>query len=187
MDLSLFALDALVVLAIYVIVNLVVKPVAEIWLKPEMPAHDPAIRALAVGLGVAGVFLDHGLPPTSSGSAWIGLVVSGILSGLSSVGLYHAAAPALRAGATPLLPLQGWTTSAAARIVDPQSPTPPPAPRPSPVPTPPSAPSGTVTANVTGATFGLGASDWATRTGATGGVAPVVPPSPTPPPDPPRG
>jgi len=95
-DLSQFAIDALVVVAVYVIINLVIKPLLEVWLKPDAPAHDPAIRGLAVALGILGVFLDHGLPPSSSGAAWIGLVVSGILSGLSSVGLYHAATPAAR-------------------------------------------------------------------------------------------
>ena len=124
MDPSQFAVDALVVVAVYVVVNLVAKPIAEVWLKPDAPAHDPAIRALAVALGVAGVCLDHGLPPTSSGSAWIGLVVSGILSGLSSVGLYHAATPAVRA----VPQLVGVTTSLAP-LLPPQPPAPPDPPR----------------------------------------------------------
>ena len=92
MDLSQFAVDSLVVVAVFVCVNLVVKPLIEVWIGQTNVAHDPVIRGLAVLLGVVGVFVDHGFPgPGSGGSAWIGLVLSGILSGLSAIGLFHVA------------------------------------------------------------------------------------------------
>src|SRR6185437_11457342 len=92
MDVSQFAVDSPVVVAVFVIINLVFKPIIEVWIGQDNVAHDPLIRGLAVLLGVIGVFVDHGFPSVASGGAWIGLILSGILSGLSSIGLFHVSA-----------------------------------------------------------------------------------------------
>lgn len=89
MDLSQFAVDSLVVAAVFILMNLVGKPLIEAFLKPDSPAHDVTVQAVAVLLGVAGIFLDHGFPATSDGHSWLLLVVSGILSGASAIGVYH--------------------------------------------------------------------------------------------------
>ena len=89
MDLSQFAVDSLVVAAVFILMNLLGKPLIEAFLKPDAPAHDVAVQAVAVLLGVVGIFLDHGFPATSDGHSWLLLVVSGILSGASAIGVYH--------------------------------------------------------------------------------------------------
>lgn len=89
MDPSQFALDSLVVVAVFVIVSLVVKPILEVWVKPDATSHDPLVRGLAVLLGVVGILLDHGFPPSTDGHAWILLIIGGILSGLSAIGAFH--------------------------------------------------------------------------------------------------
>ena len=89
MDLSQFAVDSLVVVAVFILMNLIGKPLVEVWLKPDNANHDVVVRATAVVLGVIGIYLDHGFPLTTDGHAWLLLTVSGILSGASAIGVYH--------------------------------------------------------------------------------------------------
>jgi uncharacterized membrane protein len=89
MDLSQFAVDSLVVVAVFIIMNLIGKPLIELFLKPDAPSHDVVVRGVAVLLGVIGIYLDHGFPLTTDGHAWLLLTVGGILSGASAIGVYH--------------------------------------------------------------------------------------------------
>ena len=93
MDLSQFAVDGLVVVLVYALVAVVMKPLIEVWLTTTTPAHDPVIKGIAVLLAVCFVFVDHGLPSPSDGHAWILLIVSGIFTGLGALGIHQLPKP----------------------------------------------------------------------------------------------
>lgn len=145
MDLSQFAVDSLVVAAVFILMNLVGKPLIEAFLKPDAPAHDVTVQAVAVLLGVVGIFLDHGFPATSDGHSWLLLVVSGILSGASAIGVYHVtktstgtagstiAAPSATDLATALSAALGPLVNRPISVTVQQPPVP--TPKPTPIPT----------------------------------------------------
>jgi len=148
-DLSQFAVDSLVVAAVFILMNLLGKPLIEAFLKPDAAGHDVTVQAVAVLLGVVGVFLDHGFPATADGHSWLLLVVSGILSGASAIGVYHVTktgttgnsapatptaadlATAFAAALTPVLARLAPSTPEPERIVPPAA-TPPQSPPPGP-------------------------------------------------------
>jgi hypothetical protein len=106
MDLSQFAVDGLVVVAVFIIMNLIGKPLVEVFLKPDAPSHDVVVRGIAVLLGVIGIYLDHGFPATADGHALLLLTVGGILSGASAIGVYHVT----QSGSASPTPLAGTFT-----------------------------------------------------------------------------
>jgi hypothetical protein len=124
MDLSQFALDGLVVVAVFIIISLVVKPILEIWMPPTATAHDPVIRGLAVLIGVVGILLDHGFPASTDGHSWILLIIGGILSGLSAIGAFHTiTGSATPANAVTVIPPTPLPETAVARALQPSAPT----------------------------------------------------------------
>jgi len=86
-----FVVDGTVAALVAIIIQVLLKPLLEIWLKPDAPNHDTAVRAMALLLGVLLLALDTliGGPWPVTGNAWLLLVGSGALSGVSAVGAYH--------------------------------------------------------------------------------------------------
>lgn len=87
-----FPVIGIVAILTGLILQFLAKPLLELWVKPEAPNHDTVIRAVALLLGVLLTFLDiligHPLPP--DGNGWLLLIGSGAVSGLASIGSYHA-------------------------------------------------------------------------------------------------
>ena len=129
MDLSQFAVDSLVVAAVFILMNLLGKPLIEAFLKPDAAGHDVTVQAVAVLLGVVGVFLDHGFPATADGHSWLLLVVSGILSGASAIGVYHVTKTGTTGNSAPATPTAADLATAFAAALTPVlarlAPTPP--------------------------------------------------------------
>ena len=86
-----FVVDGTVAALVAVLVQTLLKPLLELWLKPDAPNHDTVVRALALLLGVALLAVDTliGGPWPATGNAWLLLIGSGALSGASAVGIYH--------------------------------------------------------------------------------------------------
>lgn len=86
-----FVVDGTVAALVTIIIQVLLKPLLEIWLKPDAPNHDTAVRAMALVLGVLLLALDTliGGPWPATGNAWLLLIGSGALSGVSAVGAYH--------------------------------------------------------------------------------------------------
>lgn len=89
---STFVVDPIVAALVALIVQFCLKPLIELWLAPDAPHHDDAVRAAAVLLGVALTLVSAlvGAPAPVTGQAWLLLIGGGIGSGLSGIGLYHA-------------------------------------------------------------------------------------------------
>jgi hypothetical protein len=87
-----FPVIGIVAILTGLLLQFLLKPLLELWIKPEAPNHDTVVRAVALLLGVLLTFLDilvgHPLPP--DGNAWLLLIGSGAMSGLASIGGYHA-------------------------------------------------------------------------------------------------
>ena len=91
------------------ILQFFLKPLIELWLKPVAPNHDTVIRAVALLIGVLLTFLDVlvGHPWPVDGNAWLLLIGSGAVSGLASIGGYHA----FTGSASPPPPIETLPTS----------------------------------------------------------------------------
>jgi len=87
-----FVVDGTVAALVAIIVQFLLKPLIEIWLSPAAPRHDTTIRAAALLLGVLLLAVETliGGPWPATGQAWLLLIGGGALSGLASIGGYHA-------------------------------------------------------------------------------------------------
>jgi hypothetical protein len=87
-----FVVDGTVAALVAIIVQMLAKPLIEVWLKPTAPNHDTVIRAVALLLGVVllAVTTLIGGPWPATGNAWLLLFGSGAMSGLAAIGGYHA-------------------------------------------------------------------------------------------------
>ena len=86
-----FVVNGTVAALVALLVQVLLKPLIELWLKPEAANHDTVIRATALLLGVALMAVDTliGGPWPVTGDAWLLLVGSGAISGAAAVGGYH--------------------------------------------------------------------------------------------------
>lgn len=103
---TLFAVDTFVV-AVALLLTQGFKSLLELVIKPTDSRHDIIVRVFAALVGVAGIFVDRGMPSAADGHAWIVLVVAGALSGLSATGVYH-----FMTGSASPAPLTGTFTTA---------------------------------------------------------------------------
>lgn len=87
-----FVVDGTVAALVAIIVQFLLKPLIEIWLSPDAPRHDTTVRAAALLLGVLLLAVETliGGPWPATGQAWLLLIGGGALSGLASIGGYHA-------------------------------------------------------------------------------------------------
>ena len=118
-----FPVIGIVAILTGLILQFLAKPLLELWIKPEAPNHDTVIRAVALLLGVLLTFLDvligHPLPP--DGNGWLLLIGSGAVSGLASIGGYHALTQsATPANAVTVIPATPLPETASANTVPPQ-------------------------------------------------------------------
>ena len=94
-----FPVIGIVAILTGLIVQFLAKPLIEVWVKPEDTNHNTIIQATALLLGVVltcvDVLIGHPLP--SDGNGYLLLIGSGVMSGLGSIGGYHA----LTGSATP--------------------------------------------------------------------------------------
>jgi hypothetical protein len=80
------------VLAIAVLVSLI-KPFLERRVSTTNPLHDPAIRLLAVSLGVLGTLLDYALNTrAATGTGIENALGSGLVAGVGAILTYHLVA-----------------------------------------------------------------------------------------------
>jgi hypothetical protein len=80
------------VLAVAILVSLI-KPFLERRIASTNPLHDPAIRLLAVGLGVLGTLFDYTV--NAHGATGVGLenaLGSGLVAGVGAILTYHLVA-----------------------------------------------------------------------------------------------
>ena len=110
-----FPVIGIVAILTGLLLQFLLKPLIEVWLKPTAPNHDTVIRAVALLLGVALTCLDVliGHPWPVDGNAWLLLIGSGAVSGLTSIGSYHALTGSATApGTVSGLPVPIVTTNA---------------------------------------------------------------------------
>jgi hypothetical protein len=121
-----FVVDGTVAALVAILVQMLLKPLIEVWLKPTAPNHDTVIRATALLLGVAllAVTTLVGGPWPANGNAWLLLFGSGAMSGLVAIGGYHAfTGSATPANAVTVIPPTALPETAAARALQPATPT----------------------------------------------------------------
>ena len=122
MDTATIPVNDIAMVGLVAVVVQILKPLAEAsFLPPTAKVHDPLVRFLAVALGVAVVFVQHGIP--SDGGLILSLVSEGAAVGLGAIGGYHVLSDAI---APPQLV---GVTSNLAPLLPPQPPTPPDPPR----------------------------------------------------------
>jgi hypothetical protein len=86
-----FAIDGTVAALVAILIQVILKPLIELWLKPDAPNHDTVIRAVALLLGILllAVTTLVGGPWPATGNAWLMLLGSGAMSGLVAIGAFH--------------------------------------------------------------------------------------------------
>jgi hypothetical protein len=100
MDISQLGPHLTPVLAIAVLVSLI-KPFLERRVPTTNPLHDPAIRLLAVGLGVLGALLDYALNThVATGAELENALGSGLVAGVGAILTHHLVAGDMFSGST---------------------------------------------------------------------------------------
>jgi hypothetical protein len=121
-----FAIDGTVAALVAILIQVILKPLIELWLKPDAPNHDTVIRAVALLLGILllAVTTLVGGPWPATGNAWLLLLGSGAMSGLVAIGAFHTiTGSATPANAVTIIPPTSLPETAVARALQPSAPT----------------------------------------------------------------
>lgn len=75
---------------IAVITQQIIKPLLELAVKPDQPAHDAVIRALVMAMGIGGSVINYLITTTAATTAGLwGTLIPGLIVGVAAIANYH--------------------------------------------------------------------------------------------------
>jgi len=91
-DLRVFSTNPLAAIALTTLLVGILKPLFDVWVKPDAQLHDSLIRVTAVLCGVALLLLTTAASGVALTAQTVALaIINGVVAGLASIGTYHVA------------------------------------------------------------------------------------------------